>query len=452
MRRRLDETLLNGWGLTGERFIRVSNIMKLPSRIRQQFDPLTILTVLFVAACLSEAKALSFEDGPEVGQSAPALKLAQWLQAPPEASMGWPTGKVVVLEFWSTECGPCVYYIPHLNELAEKFKDKPVQFIAVTDDEESVVRRFLKKTPINAWIGLGTEAGLGGETPYRVFAIPHTVIIDLHGRIAAITEPSTLNAGLIELCLADKPLPQPNEPGGDQVPGVVPGQYRISHRPLFQAMIRPSSPPRTNIVNAWNEDALTLQPGKLDEAISQVFRVKRTRVITEAELPREWYDFYITLPHDNKGLQRKERMEAVLAQVVEATFGLTVKREMRMMDVLILRTNASSTGKLAWSTNGTGHNYYFSGEVSGTDVSLTFLAQGLEHAVLLPVLDETGVTNQHSFDVIWDQKDHHPNPAGMIAAVKERLGLDLLPAKRSLEVVVVRKAQKPDGNGLNEEH
>jgi thiol-disulfide isomerase/thioredoxin len=132
---------------------------------------------------------------------APALNLSTWLQAPPEAALGWPTNKVVVLEFWSTGCGPCVAYIPHLNELADKFKDKPVQFIAVTDDEESVIKRFLKKTTINAWIGLGPDAGFGENTAYRVFAIPHTVIIDAHGRIAAITDPVMLSAAMIQCCL-----------------------------------------------------------------------------------------------------------------------------------------------------------------------------------------------------------------------------------------------------------
>ncbi len=160
-----------------------------------------LLWLLLVAACLSEAGAVSLPDGPQVGQLAPTLKLSKWLQAPPEAAYGWPTGKVVVLEFWATTCGPCVAYIPHLNELADEFKDKPVQFIAVTDENGSVIKRFLKKTPIKGWIGLGPDAGFGENTPYKVEAIPHTVLIDAHGRIAAITEPFVLQAATIQACL-----------------------------------------------------------------------------------------------------------------------------------------------------------------------------------------------------------------------------------------------------------
>jgi uncharacterized protein (TIGR03435 family) len=66
----------------------------------------------------------------------------------------------------------------------------------------------------------------------------------------------------------------------------------------------------------------------------------------------------------------------------------------------------------------------------------------------MPVIDETGLTNRYSFDVKWDQKDRAPNPAGMTAEVRE-LGLDLVPAKRSLKMVVVRKAGNATAQGEN---
>jgi uncharacterized protein (TIGR03435 family) len=392
------------------------------------------------------AHATSYPDGPEVGEAAPALKITQWLQAPPEAAMGWPTGKVVVLEFWATWCGPCVASIPHLNELAGQFKDQPVQFIAVTDDRESALRQFLKKTPINAWIGIGADAGFGEDKPYRVYAIPHTVIIDLHGRIAAVTDPRALTPGLIELCLADKPLPQANEPGGEKVPGVVPGQYRIGAKPLFQVLIRP--PSRTNQIETWSASGLTFQPAMLKTAIEHVFNVEGTRIVAEVELPKEWYEFYITLPWTNGSPQGKDMLEAVFAPAVQATFGLTVKREVRDVDVLVLKTNSASLERLTASTNRNGQNSFGWGEVSGTGMTMSSLTEGLEHAVSMPVIDETGLTNRYSFDVKWDQKDRAPNPAGMMAAVRE-FGLDLVPAKKSLKMVVVRKAGNAAAQGEN---
>jgi uncharacterized protein (TIGR03435 family) len=437
--------------------------------------PMKTLILLLIAGGLLNARAVSLPDGPEVGQLAPALNLSTWLQAPPEAALGWPTNKVVVLEFWSTGCGPCVAYIPHLNELADKFKDKPVQFIAVTDDEESVIKRFLKKTTINAWIGLGPDAGFGENTAYRVFAIPHTVIIDAHGRIAAITDPVMLSAAMIQCCLNGllgtpagdqwlatnkvRGVEEHSESGGGQIPGLIPDQYKMGIKPLFQVMIRPtptnstSLPPRRNMnpmvydmmynppVETWiHGQALTLQNDRLNRAIEVAFDVKTTRIVTETKLPKEKYDFYITLPPVNGHPQTQAAFEAVFAQAVAATFGLSVKRETRDIDALVLRTNPTSLNALSKSINPDGKYSAFCNEAAATNQPPSALAEELEISSSEPVLDETGLTNLYDFDIKWEQKDYaHPNVAGMIGAVK-KMGLDLVPVKKSLEVIVVSKS------------
>lgn len=403
---------------------------------------------------MPNAMAVSLPDGPEVGQIAPTLKLPTWLQAPPEAALGWPTGKVVVLEFWSTHCGPCVAAIPHMNELADKFKDKPVQFIAVTDDSESVIKRFLEKTPIHAWLGLGAEGGFGEDTPYKVYGIPHTVIIDAHGRIAAITDSfRPLDPAMIQSCLDGQPLV--SIPDGGQIPGMVPGQYNAGIRPLFQVMIqpaptnstsRPSGNDRLNEIverglETWTPDrALTLKHVSLSRAIEVAYDVDWLRIVAETKLPREKYDFYITVPPVNEHHKQQEVFEAVFAQAVEATLGLTVKRETRDVDVLVLKTNAKSLEALSKSIDPDGK--YFAGwnEAAATNQPLSVLREELETASAMPVYDETSLSNHYDFDIKWNQKDYtHPNIPGIIEAVKG-LGLDLELTKKSLEVIVVRKA------------
>ena len=64
-----------------------------------------------------------------VGNPAPALKVAKWAKGKPVAK--FEPGKVYVVEFWATWCGPCKQSIPHLTELAKKFKDK-VTFTGVS--------------------------------------------------------------------------------------------------------------------------------------------------------------------------------------------------------------------------------------------------------------------------------------------------------------------------------
>lgn len=421
-----------------------------------------ILASLLIVACLFNASASSYL-GPEVGAPAPALKVRKWLQAPNKAAADWPSGKVVILEFWATWCGPCVGSIPHLNALAEQFKDKPVQFIAVTDEKENIVQPFLKKTPITAWIGLTKDSIFGETNPYRVYGIPHTVIIDANGHIAAVMDPGALNSHLIELCLAGKPLAQAEgesvvmgqndspkiaeDTGSCPAVGVVPGQSSIGKTPMFQAMIRPATPVSTakdqSTTHRWSssELGLSLPDGQLDTALLSVFQIRRARLVLEAALPKDRYDIYLSLPPRNLG-RHGVMLETIFSQSLQATFGLTVKRETRIVDVLVLRTNATSAEKLARSTHDGKEELYGWNEITGINRSLASLAEGLENTAGRPTFDETGITNLYSFHLKWDQKDgKHPNPEGMKTAV-QKLGLELVSEKRPLELVVVRGASE----------
>jgi len=106
-----------------------------------------IFVVALVAFGFASAGA-----APRAGEAAPELGLEQVLQAPSGTEASWEKlgGKVVVLEFWATWCAPCIAAIPHLNELADHFKGKPVQFIAITDEKADVVEGFLKKRAMRA--------------------------------------------------------------------------------------------------------------------------------------------------------------------------------------------------------------------------------------------------------------------------------------------------------------
>ncbi len=62
--------------------------------------------------------------GPMLGQAAPRLELSGW--AGGELSLDSRTGKILVVDFWATWCGPCLMAIPHNNQLARKYADRGV--------------------------------------------------------------------------------------------------------------------------------------------------------------------------------------------------------------------------------------------------------------------------------------------------------------------------------------
>ena len=138
------------------------------------------------------------------GDPAPPLKFAVMVQGPSPVDVNWRAlhGKVVILDFWGTWCAPCVAGIPRLNELTSRYRNQPVQFIAVGHENPRKVAWFLKKRPIDAWIGLDTDLSM--YKSYWAFGIPYTVIVDRNGMVAAVLNPKDMNQAVIDDVLAGK--------------------------------------------------------------------------------------------------------------------------------------------------------------------------------------------------------------------------------------------------------
>src|SRR5579871_1011252 len=82
------------------------------------------LGVLIAAgSAVSQERAGSLK----VGDPAPPLKAGKWFQGAEVKE--YEKGKVYVVEFWATWCGPCIVMMPHLSEIQTKLKDKGVTVI-----------------------------------------------------------------------------------------------------------------------------------------------------------------------------------------------------------------------------------------------------------------------------------------------------------------------------------
>lgn len=91
------------------------------------------------------------------------------------------SGKIMVLNFWFTTCGPCKMEIPKLNELKEVYKDDPnVEFIAFGLDDKYEIEKFLKKYPLKFDI---VDEGRWIANKFEITSYPTNIIIDQKGTV-----------------------------------------------------------------------------------------------------------------------------------------------------------------------------------------------------------------------------------------------------------------------------
>jgi peroxiredoxin len=97
-------------------------------------------------------------------------------------------GKVVLLDFWATWCGPCKIEIPWFMEFETQFKDQGFAVLGVSMDEDgwAAIKPYVRDRKMNYRVLLGDDkvsTSYGG-----LDALPTTLLIDREGNIASVHE------------------------------------------------------------------------------------------------------------------------------------------------------------------------------------------------------------------------------------------------------------------------
>ena len=153
---------------------------------------LTIFAAALVAACF----LTGCSSGPRSVKAASAVKPDKDRHAAPEFALKDADGKtvrledykgkVVLLDFFATWCGPCKIEIPWFMEMERKNKDRGFSVLGVSMDDEGweVVKPFLADLGVNYRVVIGNDST--AQLYGGVDALPTTFLIDRNTRIAAV--------------------------------------------------------------------------------------------------------------------------------------------------------------------------------------------------------------------------------------------------------------------------
>ncbi|HLP85800.1 MAG TPA: TlpA disulfide reductase family protein, partial [Phycisphaerales bacterium] len=192
---------------------------------------LVTLAALLAAPALAQTKPASFPDEyyyrnnegkrrPEYkkleGKPVPAISVGDWIGSAVDVKDA--KGKVVVIDFWATWCGPCMKSIPKNVELVDEFKDKGLVFVGVHDfnDGWDKAAAVVKSNKINYPVGRDATGG-ASQKRFGVISWPTYIVVDKFGIVrAAGLVPSRVRD--VVSVLIDEPGPKPGEAGMSEFP------------------------------------------------------------------------------------------------------------------------------------------------------------------------------------------------------------------------------------------
>ncbi len=141
-----------------------------------------------------------------VGDRAPEMTVAEWVKG--DEVTGFEEGKVYVVEFWATWCGPCIASMPHLSTLQKEYKDKGVTIIGMTSKDTrgntlEKVRKMVEAKGDTMGYTVAWDTERKTNEAFMKAAgqrgIPTSFVIDQRGFVAWIGHPMRMDEPLEQI-------------------------------------------------------------------------------------------------------------------------------------------------------------------------------------------------------------------------------------------------------------
>jgi len=186
-------------------------LYKLALNRLQEFEPNAELEKAFDGAATNSAAV-----APEL------VNINLWIDQSPGKLADF-RGKVVLLDFWATWCGPCKFTYPKLRDWHQQYRDQGLVIIGITNfygqmeghhasrqEETDYLRQYKKENKLP--YGFAVSDSRANETNYSVLSIPMSFLIDRRGRVRFITSGPGEAQGSALGKMIKKLLDEPGEP------------------------------------------------------------------------------------------------------------------------------------------------------------------------------------------------------------------------------------------------
>jgi uncharacterized protein (TIGR03435 family) len=171
-----------------------------------------------------------------------------------------------------------------------------------------------------------------------------------------------------------------------------------------------------------------------ESVLGMAYNVSPTRMILPADVPEGNLDFLVTVSEN-----QREKLQAE----IKKQFGVVGRREVRDTDVLVLKLRTRGAPGLKRGTGGSSTSGYYtkgatSGRYAAKNAAISLFADFLEQVSLKRiVIDQTGLSGTYNFELdasVFDSEQ------ALNRALLTQLGLELVPSREPVEMLVVEKA------------